>query len=294
MKGVYGNIYFPCRWSVFRLKDPCREVYKRCRCVASYGILEKRLCEVVLDVKGCNLNCRACWGYKLRYFSEDIVKEPEDVLSDIKCRVERVRFLERKGYKTFALRVTGNEPSLQWEHVMELVRLVERERIFRKVIIETNGILFADKHELVEMIGEIKKVHLDIDISFKGVNPLQFKYIANAREELFYKQVYGFVNLFEFVKEKGLENVSVNPVLGLNHSKNALIIFPWGEVMDFYDYDEVFEREVLRRKGLRYDEAPFREYYGINKETAREIVAVRIHGRIIPHVLPSEANRYAR
>lgn len=299
-EGVYSNIYFPCRWAPLRrrrIRDPCAEKYQSCSCIATCGILEGRKLEIVLDVKGCNFNCRLCWGYKLRYEAPPIVKSVEEVIRDIKCRYEAVKFLERRGFGMFALRFTGNEPSLQWDHVIDVVKEAARLGIFKKAIIETNGVLFAENPELAKRLDEVRGIRVDIDVSFKGVNPRQFRYIADMPEEYFYKQIEGFVNLFEYVRKRGLRHIRVNPVLGINHEPRYYyrgrvlaveIIFPWGEKMDFYDYDEVFAREVLSRARLRYDEAPFREYYGINKDRAREIVATIYKGRRYLHKLPSE------
>ena len=252
-----------------------------------------------MDVKGCNLNCRLCWGYKLRYEASPIVKSVGDVLRDIACRCRAVSFLRRKGYRMHALRFTGNEPSLQWSHVINVVRGASDLGIFKKAIIETNGILFAERDDLLGQLILLadSKIEVDIDVSFKGVNPRQFRYISGMPEEFFFKQIEGFVRLFDHVKELGLRMVRVNPVLGINHEPRYFyrgrllsveIIYPWGEKMNFYDYDERFESEVLSRGKLRYDEAPFREYYGINKVWAREIVATIYRGRRYPHMLPSD------
>jgi len=306
MRGVYSNIYFPCRWVFFRrrgIRDPCRRKYLTCNCIASCGILEGRNMEIVLDVKGCNFNCKLCWGWKLRYEAKPIVKSVEEVVRDIACRYRRVMFLRRRGYRMYALRFTGNEPSLQWDHVVDVVRSIAGMGIFEKAIIETNGVLFAEKPELLERLKDIEGITVDIDVSFKGVNPIQFKHISGMPEEYFYRQIWGFVSLYEYVREKRLDNIRINPVLGINHEPRYFyrgrilsveIIFPWGEKMDFYDYDEEFEREVLSRAELRYDEAPFREYFGINRERARELIATVYRGRRYVHKLPSDILRLYR
>ena len=301
--GIYSNVYFPCRWAPLRrrgLKDPCKKKYLSCNCIATCGILENKKLEIVLDVKGCNFDCKLCWGWKLRYEAKPIVKSVEEVIKDITCRYEKVKFLKKRKFRMYALRFTGNEPSLQWDHVVEVIKAAAKLNIFKKVIIETNGVLFAEKPELTERLKEIKGIRVDIDVSFKGVNPEQFKYISGMPEEYFYKQIEGFVNLFEYVKKNNLENIRVNPVLGINHEPRYFyrgkilsveITFPWGEKMNFYNYDEVFKREVLSRAELRYDEAPFREYYGINKERAREIIATIYKGKKYLHKLPSDVVR---
>ncbi len=66
------------------------------------------------------------------------------------------------------------------------------------------------------------------------------------------------------------------------------IIDERGNKLDFYDYSEDFEEEVLSRRELRYDEAPFREYFGINREKTRLVIAVIYEGKRFLRVLPSE------
>ena len=173
MEGIYSNIYFPCRWVPFkrrRMKDPCGKHYVSCNCIASCGILEDKKLEIVLDVKGCNFNCRLCWGYKLRYEAHPIVKSVDQVVEDIICRYKKVRFLEEKGYRFYALRFTGNEPSLQWSHVIEVVKAVKNLGIFQKAIIETNGVLFVERLDLLKSLEGTSGIMIDIDVSLSLIH----------------------------------------------------------------------------------------------------------------------------
>ncbi len=168
-----------------------------------------------------------------------------------------------------------------------------------RIIIETNGTVFGRDRSLKTELADIEDLKIDIDVSFKGVNEDQFRWIADMPEEYFQLQISGFVDLFDFAED--VDNLNVNPVLGLNHSTNYCvwkngkkyvmdveIVDANGSKMDFYDYSKDFENEVLSRKELRYDEAPFREYSGINRDRAREVVAVLYGGKRYIGVLPSE------
>ncbi len=135
--GYYSNLYYPTRWATLKRKglgwQRCNRLYGRCRCVASCGLLEGNTLEIVLDVRGCNMNCRPCWGWKMRH-TEGIKKTPEEVLRDVLCRVEKVmndRILRRTKYKLGALRITGNEPALQWPHLMAVLRIIDDENKLR-------------------------------------------------------------------------------------------------------------------------------------------------------------------
>ena len=323
MIGVYSNLYYPTRWVPLKRRGlgwhRCNKLYDEHDCIASCGLIDSQL-EVVLDIKGCNLNCKYCWGWKMRYLSKDIRKTPEQVVSDILCRIDKTindRFVARSKYRFGVIRITGNEPTLQWKHVIEVMRILnDPERLTEicrvmelndvaeiahksKLIVETNGILLSRID--LEPLLEIRNIRIDFDVSFKGVNPAQFEWLSDKPAKLFESQIKGFVRLFDFVESNGLENISVNPVLGINHAPNYCvwsrgrkyvmdveIVDRHGNRLDFEDFSQEFEEEVLSRKGLRYDEAPFREYFGINRERTRLVVAVVYRGVRYLHVLPSE------
>ncbi len=317
MIGVYSNLYYPTRWVPLKRRGlgwhKCNKLYERHNCIASCGLIDSHL-EIVLDVKGCNLDCKYCWGWKMRHLSKDITKDPGNVVSDILCRMEMTlkdKFVRRSKYRFGVLRITGNEPTLQWRHIIEVMRTlndVDRLREIRdsvadlarnlKLIIETNGVLLneIDLEPLLDI-----DLRIDFDVSFKGVNSEQFEWLSDRSGKLFGRQIEGFVKLFDFVESNGLENIRVNPVLGINHAPNYCvwrkgkryvmdveIVDANGVKIDFYDYSKEFEELVLGRKELRYDEAPFREYFGINKNRTRQVVAVIYKGRRFLHVLPSE------
>jgi len=296
-------MYYQTRWVPLKRRglgwQRCNVLFKDHKCVASCGLAYGKVLELVLDVKGCNLNCKYCWCWKMRH-GEEILKYPEDVLRDLECRFDEVSrdfFVSRKGYRVGVIRITGNEPSLQWDHVFELLKLIDRSKLSGcKVIVETNGILFGMGRVSFEGLDELE-IDIDIDVSFKGVNYDQFEWLSSSRREYFRYQIEGFVKLFDYYEGS---NVNVNPVLGINHAENYCvwrgrryvmdveIVDERGEKLDFYEYSEDFENEVLSRRKLRYDEAPFREYFGINRGTARLVVAVVYEGRRFLHVLPSE------
>lgn len=299
-------MYYLTRWVPLKRRglgwQKCNEIYEKHRCIASCGLAYDKILELVLDIKGCNLNCKYCWGWKMRYLSEDIVKDSKEVLKDLECRfdvVEKDRFVFKKGYRVGIIRITGNEPSLQWDHVKEVLSLIDRsEKLKRcKVIVETNGVLFGKCK--VDYKGlENLEIEIDIDVSFKGVNYDQFEWLSGVKKDYFKYQIEGFVKLFDFYEGT---NINVNPVLGINHAENYCvwkggkkyvmdveIIDERGNKLDFYDYSEDFEEEVLSRRELRYDEAPFREYFGIDREKTRLVIAVIYEGKRFLRVLPSE------
>jgi len=324
--GIYSNLYYPTRWVPLRRRGlgwhRCNKLYEEHNCIASCGIIDSKL-EIVLDIKGCNLNCKYCWGWKMRYLAPDIRKTPEQVIQDILCRAHwtiKDRFVAKSKYRIGVIRITGNEPTLQWKHLIEVMKILDNyeklreicnsmnfdeeaaEYVFSsKLIIETNGVLAGMGKVNINDLTQIENTEIDIDVSFKGVNPDQFEWLSDKPRDFFKYQIDGFVKLFDFVESNSLENINVNPVLGINHAPNYCvwregrkyvmdveIIDKRGNKLDFEDYSKEFEEEVLSRKDLRFDEAPFREYYGINKERTRLVVAIVYKGKRYLHVLPSE------
>jgi len=323
--GVYSNLYYPTRWVPLKRRglgwQRCNELYEEHRCIASCGLAYGKTLEIVLDIKGCNLNCKYCWGWKMRYLSEDIRKTPQQVVEDILCRAHHVindRIVAKSKYAIGVIRITGNEPTLQWKHLIEILRLsgdeeflvkISEKRDFddkavkailnSKVIVETNGVLIGmGKINFSDLLDVEKEI--DFDVSFKGVNPDQFEWLSDMPKRYFDYQVKGFVSLFDFA-ESNCENINVNPVLGINHSPNYCvwrrgkkyvmdveIIDRHGNKLNFEDFSRNFEEEVLSRRDLRFDEAPFREYFGINKDRTRQVIAVVYRGKRYLHVLPSE------
>ncbi|ADC64209.1 Radical SAM domain protein [Ferroglobus placidus DSM 10642] len=308
MIGIYSNLYYPTRWVPLKRRGlgwhRCCKVYEEHRCVASCGLAEGKILEVVLDVKGCNLNCKYCWGWKIRFENSEVRKMPEEVVKDVLCQIERVshdRLVKKRKYRVGVVRFTGNEPTLQWDHILEVLKLLDKsdEAEKLKVIIETNGILAGMGKINFQELEKLENLRVDVDVSFKGVNYEQFEWLSSTPKKLFRYQIEGFVRMFDYFE--GNERINVNPVLGINHEENYCvrrdgreyfmkveIIDAKGNKLDFYDYSKDFEELVLSRKELRYDEAPFREYFGINRERARQVVAVVYKGKRYLNVLPSE------
>jgi len=319
--GVYSNLYYISRWFPLKRRGlgwpTCNKLYADHNCIASCGLIDSQL-EIVLDMRGCNLDCKYCWCWKMRQAS-GIKKAPHEVVRDILCRIHQLALdnkISKSKYRFGVLRITGNEPLLQWGHLTQLMLILndkkQLEEIYSdaklaeilvnsKLIIETNGVLSGMRKIDFYPLLKLKNLKIDIDVSFKGVNPAQFNWLTDRPKGWFHYQIEGFRLLFDFAKDNRLKNIGVNPVLGINHEPNYCLYFKEkryimeveiidekGERLDFEDYSKDFLNIVLSRKKLRIDEAPFREYSGINSERTKQVVAVRYMGKRYLHMLPSE------
>ena len=118
------------------------------------------------DCVGCILDCAFCWSFKPRC---DPVRAGKFYTSK-QVAEKLVQIAEKNGYTK--VRITGNEPTLCQEHLIEVLEYIPDNLLF---ILETNGILL-DKH-YVEALKPFKH-RLHVRVSLKGVTEDQFETIT--------------------------------------------------------------------------------------------------------------------
>jgi uncharacterized Fe-S cluster-containing radical SAM superfamily protein len=151
------------------------------------------------DCCGCQLRCVFCWSDAPRDHPDRIGKfyEPTEVFNAI------TSCAKKHGYKQ--LRVSGNEPTLGKEHLLELLKMVDRTQYM--FILETNGILI-DK-EYARGLSKFRNLH--VRVSIKGTTPDEFSRLTGAMPEAFQYQLNALQNLIEF-------GVSCHPAVMLSFS----------------------------------------------------------------------------
>jgi hypothetical protein len=199
------------------------------------------------------------------------------------------------------IRITGHEPSLQLDHVLEVLRILNDRTEFKDfwIIIQTNGVEIGNPSSRIDLdpLRSLENLNLRIEISFKGVNPTQFEWLTSMSPELFYYQCDAFTRLWGIKSEK----TNVVPELGINHCSKLRgnnnedlgiqIIDQKGNKLNFLDFDPRFEQAVLSKKSLDMsEENEFQEFSGINRNRAREVVATysKASGNTKLRCLPSE------
>ncbi|WP_455392866.1 radical SAM protein [[Eubacterium] cellulosolvens] len=114
------------------------------------------------DCVGCILDCVFCWSYKPRLNPETTGK-----FYTAKHVAEKLLSIAKKnGYNK--VRITGNEPTLCREHLIEVLEYIPKDILF---ILETNGILLDADY--VKALTPFKH-HLHVRVSLKGVTENQF------------------------------------------------------------------------------------------------------------------------
>ena len=129
------------------------------------------------DCVGCNLRCIYCW-------SNDLAREgkigkfysPQEIASRLISIAEK--------YNYSKLRITGNEPTLSKEHLLQVLELIPEKYTF---ILETNGILLGADEGYVKDLKKFSNLH--VRISLKGCRAEEFSKITGAKPETFRLQL---------------------------------------------------------------------------------------------------------
>ncbi len=142
------------------------------------------------DCVGCNLRCVFCWSKEPRekpWLNLWKFYTPEEVYSNLRS------IALKRGYTQ--LRISGNEPTLAWEHLLRVLELVEEDGTFT-FILETNGIeIGADKGKARDLS---KFTHLHVRVSLKGASPEEFHMLTGARGEFYELQLSALKHLADY------------------------------------------------------------------------------------------------
>jgi uncharacterized Fe-S cluster-containing radical SAM superfamily protein len=186
------------------------------------------------DCVGCVLDCVFCWSYKPRCNPDTAGKfyTPKQVVEKL------MGIASKNGYNK--LRITGNEPTLCREHLLEVLKLVPDDMLF---ILETNGILLDE--EYTKALVPFKH-HLHVRVSLKAANSEQFmlitamdgeflEYQFNALRYLMNTGISCNAAIMEELLDKENADKLVNtladidPSIAQNLEFESLIIYPFIE-----------------------------------------------------------------
>ena len=123
---------------------------------------------------GCCLRCYYCWTEWSRDFPE--------IYGEYHSPREAFKNLDKaaKKYGVNKLRISGCEPTLCREHLLQLLEYVEDSR-YPLFILETNGILFGWDESYVKEVARFEKVH--VRVSLKAATPKTFTARTGAAPE---------------------------------------------------------------------------------------------------------------
>ena len=124
---------------------------------------------------------------------------PEDAFSKMETIAEKGGFSQ--------LRLSGQEPTIGREHLIELLGIVEESPY--KFILETNGILIGAEPDYAPLLSGFKRLH--VRVSLKGTCEEEYGTVTGALPESFKLQLDALANL----KDSG---VSCHPAVMVSFS----------------------------------------------------------------------------
>ena len=140
------------------------------------------------DCMGCDMDCAFCWSYRTRLHPERFGKfyTPEAVAERL------VRIAHEHGFR--AVRISGNEPTLCKDHLLEVIKTVERLDPALIFVLETNGVKLGEDAASTLELSQCWNVH--VRLSFKTGTPENFELITNRPKDWFELQLKAVGHLY--------------------------------------------------------------------------------------------------
>ncbi len=150
----------------------------------SFGTVDGPGLRYVVFMQGCPLRCKYChnpdtWETEISKFS----KTPQEVFNE-------VRKYENFFKKTGGITVTGGEPFLQAEFIIEFFKLCKEAGYHTAV--DTSGYIF--NNDVIEALKYTDLVLLDI----KSINPVTYFKLTGVT-------LYSTIKTAEYLNEKGID-----------------------------------------------------------------------------------------
>ncbi len=234
-KGTYDPVQRAEEVARVVCRDDLRKYY-RFRPARFYGGI------ATADCVGCCLLCRFCWSWRevVRPESCGRFYSPQEVARRLTSIARKKRF-DR-------VRISGNEPTLGRDHLLQVLELLPRDIEF---ILETNGILLGHDRTYAEDLARFE--NLSVRISLKGTKEEEFSALTGAESTGFTLQLQGLENLSRAgVAVDAAVMVSFSPkenILALRNRLRAIdSSFGDMEIEELALYGDVEER--LKRAGF--------------------------------------------
>lgn len=242
--GMKNGKYDPVKRAVEAAAVTCRgdlRRYHRFRPARFYGGI------ATADCVGCCLRCIFCWSWPKVVNPERYGRlySPQQVAGRL------VSIAGKKGFHQ--VRISGNEPTIAREHLLEVLQLVPGNIAF---ILETNGILIGYDKTYADDLARYENIH--VRVSLKGCNEDEFSRLTDAHPRGFGLQLQALENLSRAgVSAHPAVMASFSPPENVKALRTRLGIidkqFENIEVEELVLYGDVENR--LIRSGLKYADA---------------------------------------
>ena len=138
------------------------------------------------DSVGCCLRCVFCW-------SSNVVTRPQECGNFYSPEeVTRKLIVIAKRKKLRQLRISGNEPIICREHLIQVLALIPEDYLF---ILETNGILIGNDITYAEELSRFPNLY--VRVSLKGTCEEEFSRLTGAIPEGFQLQLKALEHLIK-------------------------------------------------------------------------------------------------
>lgn len=136
------------------------------------------------DCVGCCLRCLFCWSWDVVCRPADTGRfySPEQVAEELTHTARR--------HHAQQMRISGNEPTLNREHLNEVLSRIPPQYHF---ILETNGILLGRDRDYCRELARFPNLHARV--SLKGSSPAEFSRLTGMEAHGFTLQVRALENL---------------------------------------------------------------------------------------------------
>jgi len=196
------------------------------------------------DCVGCFLRCVFCWSWNIVARPEEHgnLYDPEEVARRLLNIAKKKRLNQ--------MRISGNEPTLCRENLIDVLKLIPENYLF---ILETNGILIGNDRTYAEELSAFHNLY--VRVSLKGTCEEEFSRLTGSVAEGFQLQL----KALEFLKDCGVRvhpasMISFSPRENIASLKKRLRAidpaFEDFEIEELILYPAVEER--LKKMKLRY------------------------------------------
>lgn len=126
---------------------------------------------------GCNIRCVYCWANESRDKPEiaKVFYSPQEVF-------DRLYDIVKANPPIDKMRISGGEPTLGKEHLLEVIELCEKSDC-KMFVLETNGILLGQDNDLLKELKKFKKLY--VRLALKAGTPESFSRITGVIPEAF-------------------------------------------------------------------------------------------------------------
>ena len=165
------------------------------------------------DVVGCNLRCKFCWAWRFTWNTKTKGKflSPNEAFLAMKKKASN---------KIRQLRVSGGEPTIGFEHLLQLVEISISENYH--FIIETNGLVLGLDYFPAKQLGRFHNQGIEIRVSIKGASPKEFELLTGSSPKYWYEQLRALDHLVKSGLEVGTE---AYPAVMLSFSTKKSIMY---------------------------------------------------------------------